>query len=1080
MRLLYVSTLLLLFLSSPVWGKIVAEVSYDYTFSRITSEEGLSQDTVYCITQDKTGYIWIATLDGLNRFDGNNFEVYKNIPNRNSPYKIILSDTWITAVLEDRNGCLWIGTNKGLDRLDAERKTITHFKNKPGESPVISDNNVLTIFEDSGDSIWIGTAMGLDKYDEKQDRFTHHSPVDIKKKTITESIFSIAEDHSGRLWIGCSNGLYEFQREKERFVSFQEQYNTALPGDFFEYTNVMLSCNRTGVLWIGNSGGGLIKFDFNSRKATRFKHEPGNPASLSDNKIHTLCETNSGELWVGTWDNGLNLYDRQTEAFTRFVHDDSNPNSLGSNRVRRVFEDRFQTLWIGTEGGGLTKITRRKNMFRTLSNNEDDPFSLSSGYVYSLFEDSTGTIWIGTENGLNKWERDKGRFHHYRHDPAQPESICSNNIISIGEDRGGSLWIGTSNGLSRFSRKEKKFRHYKNAPANPHSLSNNYIKTIIRDSKGIMWFGTKGGLNEYNPEDDAFKRYTHTTGDTGGLSHNYVYMLLEDSYGSLWIATRGGGLNHFDRATHRFEHYLPDPKTSFSISSIYALALCEDKAGNLWVGTKNGLNLLERNTGRFKHYFESDGLCNQTILAIIEDSRGGIWMSTNRGLSLFNPYSKTFRNYFARDGLQNNEFAAGAFLKNKEGELFFGGISGFNVFSPGIIKDNPHIPPVAITHFRVFNKKRALPGKGITLTHREYIFSIEFAALHFSDPGKNQYAYKMEGFDTGWRYSGTRQFATYTNLAPGNYLFKVKGSNNDGLWNEEGASLKITITPPFWQLLWFKILALLLFFLTIFLFVTIKVRRIHREIQQETEQKLEVQRVQLEKENLQKELELKADFTAMLVHDLRSPLTAILGYAELMKDGDALDSKKTGTVIARSSERMLTLINDMLDLSKFEAGKISLHREKFPLTRIVSEITDLMTPLFHEKSIEIDYRAGNLEDVYIDQDRVAQVVHNLVSNAVKFSPQKACIFLELKRIEKDDQEFQELRVTDEGPGIPPERQKLLFEKYAQLHRANHKGTGLGLAVSRLIIEAHGGEIGFKPAKNGGSEFYFNLPSSTSG
>jgi signal transduction histidine kinase len=511
-------------------------------------------------------------------------------------------------------------------------------------------------------------------------------------------------------------------------------------------------------------------------------------------------------------------------------------------------------------------------------------------------------------------------------------------------------------------------------------------------------------------------------------------------------------------------------------------SIYRDSAGTLWIGTASGLNKFDMINNRWTLYTRKDGLPNNFIYGVLEERPapgkpvGNLWMSTNKGLSRFNPETGEFKNYDISDGLQSNEFNAGAFIKSRNGLMFFGGINGFNVFDPHQIKENLYVPPVVLTDFQIFNKsvpirqaddsplkKSITEIREIDLTYRENSFSFGFAALNYISPEKNRYAYMLEGFNRDWILLEKRQLVTYTNVPPGQYIFKVEGSNNDGIWNEKGASVAITISPPFWNTWWFRLLMIVLF-LGIFIFLH-KMRTTNI-------------RHKLRREQLEKELKLKADFTAMLVHDLRSPLTSILGYSNMLEEmPENVDINRAGKVIARSSEKMMTLINDMLDLSKFEAGKMTLNRRTVRLFEIVTEIVEVMAPLLDRKEINLVWEPDvdtKEEIVFIDPERIGQVVNNLLSNAIKFVASKGTILI---RLSLEDIHFLELSVTDDGPGVAPANRKYLFDKYAQLDKnLNVKSTGLGLAVSKLIIEAHGGTIGFRPGIEGkGSTFYFRLP-----
>ena len=574
-------------------------------------------------------------------------------------------------------------------------------------------------------------------------------------------------------------------------------------------------------MWIGTYGGGLNRFDRGTERFIHYKYNPRDPNSLSNDYIRVIYEDHSGTLWIGTED-GLNQFDRKNESFFKFKHDPKDFNSLSNNEIYSIFEDETEVLWIGTRVG-LNKLNQKSKQFIHYYSIPNNPNSLSNNYVRAIYEDNSGILWIGTYGGLNKFDRKKGIFKHYIAEPGNPNSLSSNRVMAILGDEPDILWIGTENGLDKFNKKNEKFIHYRKDPRNPWSLSSNFVRVIYKDRNGVLWIGTENGLNKFDRETDRFIHYKHDPKDSNSLSNNFIYTIYEDSRGILWIGTLNG-LNRFDREKNVFKKYFSEPDNPNSLSNNEILSIYEDSRGILWIGTAGGLNKFDREKKTFVHYTVKDGLPNNLIYDILEDNYGNLWLSTNKGLSKFDPIKEKFRNYDIKDGLQSNEFSKGACFKSKDGEMFFGGINGFNSFYPEKIKDNPYPPKIVITNFKIFNKvisigeklngrvilERSITDtKEIILSHKHRFFSFEFSALHFVSPEKNRYAYKMEGFDREWNYVGNRNFATYTNLSPGEYIFRVKASNCDGVWNEEGLFLKIKILPPFWSTLWFKGIALI-------------------------------------------------------------------------------------------------------------------------------------------------------------------------------------------------------------------------------------------------------------------------------
>ncbi|MCK5702784.1 MAG: hypothetical protein KAI29_16590, partial [Cyclobacteriaceae bacterium] len=823
-------------------------------FEHFSLEQGFSQSSVFSILQDSQGFLWFGTVDGLNRYDGYNFKVFRNNPDDTTS----ISNNSVISVYLDNAGVLWLGTEGGgLNRYDKETGIFTRFIHNSNDPNSLSNNAAFGILEDKSGVLWIGTnGGGLNKLipgksEDSPPAFVHynHNPQD-KTSLSSDFIGPIYEDKSGTIWIGTEVGLDKLIPGKQEgsppsFVHFKHNPDdpTSLSG------NVVYSIfeDHAGVLWIATFGGGLNKLVPGEGKKRppafiRYQHNPKDITSISSNKILSIYEDNSRNLWIGTAGGGLNKFNRATEEFIHYKFDPNDSRSLNGNWVYTIFEDKSGVLWIGTMPGGLNKFDPMKGQFKHYKHDEDNPKSLSGNRIFSMYEDRSGNLWIGTyPKGLNMFVPDNDKnpfpsFVHYTNDPKDPASLGNSTVWSIYEDKSGSLWFGTTgSGLMMLSPTERgksspALIHYEHDPDDPTSLSHNRIRSIHEDVSGNLWIGTNGGgLNRFVQGDGknsppTFVRYLHTPDDSTSLSNNIIWTIYEDSHGFLWIGT-AGGLNRYVSADDKhspptFIHYKHDPDDPESLSSNTVISIYEDHSGNLWIGTEiAGLNRFDREKDTFIRYKEEDGLPNNTISGMLEDSKGNLWLSTRNGLSRFNPMTETFRNYVAKDGLQNNEFQIGACVKSRSGEMFFGGNNGFNRFHPDSIKDNVRIPPIVITDFQLFNKSvpvglgtstnRSILNTTITetseieLSYKDYIISFEFAALDFHIPEKNKYAYILDGFEKRWNYTdANRRFATYTNLDPGEYTFRVKASNNDGIWNEAGTSLEIIIIPPWWATWW--------------------------------------------------------------------------------------------------------------------------------------------------------------------------------------------------------------------------------------------------------------------------------------
>ncbi|MBL7046636.1 MAG: PAS domain S-box protein [Candidatus Marinimicrobia bacterium] len=787
----------------------------DIKFEHIFIDQGLSQNTVVCIDQDNQGFMWFGTQDGLNKYDGYNFTIYKYNPeNPNS-----LSNNYIRTIYKDQMGTLWIGTRAGgLNRFDPVKESFTRFTHQINDPHSLSNNDVRAIFEDRTGTLWIGTyGGGLDKYNPREENFTRYThDEDNPNSLVNDYVRFIYEDKSGILWLGTRGGLSKFNPSKDSFINYIHQEND--PNSLSHNGVWAIHEDRAGLLWIGTSNG-LNKFDPSEEIFSHYFYQINTPNSLSSNYIRSILAYRD-ELWLGT-SNGLNKFTLPEENITQYTHQEANSNSLSNNVILSLFEDQTGLVWAGTLSGGINKFDPAKEGFIHYKHQLDDPQSLSQNEVLSICEDRTGILWIGTRfGGLNRFDPVGGSFTHYTHHADNPNSLSHNGVWSIYEDKKGTLWLGTERGLNKFDPVNEIFTHYTHQTNNVNSLSQNVVLAIAEDQTGTLWIGTRGGLNKFDPVQERFTHYTKQEGKPNSLSHNNVKTIYIDKNGILWLGTRGG-LNKFDPNKEHFTHYIYQENNSNSLSTDVVLSIYEDQAGTIWLGTSGGgLNKFNRLEEIFTYYGMKDGLPNDVVYGILEDTNNNLWLSTNKGLSKFNPRKISFKNYDIRDGIQSNEFNQGAFYKGKNGDLFFGGINGFNIFSPDNIRDNPHIPPIAITDFQIFNesvsiginsplKQHISKTKKIVLAHKDYVFSFEFAALHYSIPERNQYAYMMEGFDKDWNFSGSRRFVTYTNLDPGDYVFRVKASNNDGVWNEEGILVQINITPPFWATWWFRILVTL-------------------------------------------------------------------------------------------------------------------------------------------------------------------------------------------------------------------------------------------------------------------------------
>jgi len=825
-------------------------------FKRLTPEDGLSQSAVHAIVQDRRGFLWIGTQDGLNRYDGYRFSVYQH----DALDSLSLSANWITALCQGRNGALWIGTyGGGLNRFDPATARFTRYRHRPDDPNSLAHDVVSAIYEDASGIVWIGTYGGLSRFDPATARFqTYRHDPDDPNSLRSDRALVLAEDGDGALWIGTDRGgLNRLDPATEQFTAYLHDPDD--PNSPSANVVLALHTDRAGRLWIGTAGGGLNRLDPGAGRFIHFRHDPADPHSLSNDRILSIYEDADGALWAGTDGGGLNRLDPDTRRFTRFRHDPADLRSLSNDVVSALYEDRSGTLWAGTTGGGLNKKLR----FLRYKHQAGAAGSLPNNPLLAIHEDRNGTLWVGTDGGgLSRLDPASGRFTTYTHTPTDPNSLAHDRVLDVTEDQEGRLWIATGDGLDRLDPATGRFAHYRHDPRNTESLSNNRIFVVYEapSEPDVLWIGTWGGLHRFDPATGRATRFYHDPADTSSLSNDRVIAIHESRDGALWVGTFGGGLNRMDRATGRVVRFRQDPGDRHSLSHNIVASIYEDTGGTLWIGTGEGFNRYDRATGTFTRFAQRDGLPNNTVYGILEDARGGLWLSTNKGLSRFDPATETFVNYDVSDGLPSNEFSQGAYHKSRSGELFFGGIDGLTRFHPDRLQ-NAAPPPIVLTAFSAGQEAEdTLPAgtQAVTLV-REDAFSFEFAALDFANPARNRYAFMLDGLDADWHYrDADRRFAAYSNLEGGTYTLRVRGADAGGVWNDAGTTLAITVVPPFWETIWFRLLTVTALLGIVggmaYAWHRVRIRRVERmrderaEIQRQLTESREAERLHLAQE----------------------------------------------------------------------------------------------------------------------------------------------------------------------------------------------------------------------------------------
>ncbi len=773
----------------------------DVQFEHVSLEQGVSNTLVWCIYQDRKGFLWYGTMYGLIKYNGYEFTTYRHDPADTTT----LSNDDVVSVCEDRRGDLWIGTyGGGLNRLDRTTGKFSRYLQEEQSSNVLGGTIVWSILETRNGTMLFGTeSEGLLQFNPDSNSFEQFGVRNTDVKNVRYyAMLALCEAKDGTIWVGTrGGGVKRFDPTTGKFTRFKN--DPANPRSLSDNSVSAILQDRSGTMWIGTEGGGLNKFDAATGSCIRYLPQERNPNSIAAPSINRIIEDKAGQLWIATG-GGLSRFDKITETFVNYRSDPSNRNSLSSDNVTALLQDQSGIIWIGTYHGGLDCLLIGKRKFSALRNPS------ANNEVSALLEDRKGSIWIGTKDGLSEYNDSTKHFTLHIPKPGNSTSLSGKRVTALCEDSSGALWVGTQHGLNRMEKRSGMFKRFFHIPSDTLSVTADVITSLYVDRSGSVWVGTHQGLVKYNHEKNSFTRYHDRKGSTS-LPSNYILSIYEDKRGVLWVGTYAG-LSKLDKSTGRFTAFRHRAVDTTSLSNNYVLSMLEDSHERFWIGTGGGLNLFDRATETFRSYSQKDGLPNSVICGVLEDAHGALWLSTNRGLSKFNPETKSFMNYDRLDGLQSNMFFPGSAFKGRDGKLMFGGIAGFNMFQPNALPQNTFLPPLAITQFMVFDDSKTYQqefayANHVALSYKENFFALSFAALDFTRPEKNQYAYQLEGFDNGWIHAGRNRFARYTNLDPGEYVFRVRGSNNDGVWNEQGTLLRITISPPFWKTTWFRLLA---------------------------------------------------------------------------------------------------------------------------------------------------------------------------------------------------------------------------------------------------------------------------------
>ena len=1054
-------------------------------FEHLTMRDGLSQSTVMSFLQDSQGYLWIGTESGLDRYDGYSVLEYRR--ERGNEHGLLNDYVW--SIVEDGNRDLWLATwGGGIARWDRKTDRFQRFMHDPLDAASISSDLARMVLIDPAGNIWAATDEGLDVLDPHTHRARHFRHREGDARTLaSDHVFALYHDARGQLWVGTDAGLNRYEPATNDFVSIDLRAgDSAAPAARVRG----IGGDHSGTIWIGTFDSGLFRFEPGTGRVTHFSHDEQDRSSLSGNRVIAILEDDAQRLWVAT-SGGLNLFDRASERFVRYGRDADNPQSLRDSDIMALYQDRGGVLWVGTRAGGASHWNPRSwALGHYLS-----PLTRNVA-VNTFAESATGKLWVATSRGIVEIEPTTRRERRVVLGTGNA-GLSDERVMALLHDRSGAVWIGTmGGGLGRFDPAGGALRVFRHNEADPASLPADGVMALYQDRSGTVWvcsFG--GGLARFEPASSSFTRFPFGREDSTGLSGAQASAIVEDPHGNLWIGTIGGGLNLLDRRTGRFYHFRRRELDLASLSDDTVYALHVDARGDLWVGTAGGGvdHMVGSSEDPASVRFESpQGLAEmrgQVVYGIESDAAGRLWLNTNNGLVRFDPRTREMKVFHEAHGLQGEDFNFNSHFRAHDGTMYFGGNNGFNAFAPDAQAATAPAPRVVLTSAKVLDRTlepNELPeaGRPLVLEHSDKLVTFAFSALDFTSPENNRYRYRLEGVDTGWNNVGGQRSATYTNLDAGDYVFRVRAANADGVWNEEGLAIPLHVSPAPWNTTLARALYVGVALLALGYLWQYYRRRRERELRysRELEKTVRTRTRELEERNAQLQVlsRAKSDFVARMSHELRTPMNAVLGMSDLLLDMQLPQAQRRFVEgIHRSADSLLGIVDDVLDFSKIEAGRLQLAPVECDLTELVEQTSEMLAARAAAKAVEVlsDCPAHPLPRVLGDAVRLRQVLVNLGGNAVKFT-EAGEVRLRLLPLDLSAESLRvQLDVADTGIGIEPRNQSRIFEEFAQEDASTTRrfgGTGLGLSIVRQLVELMGGSLSLKSAPGAGSTFSFEL------